>query len=289
MTSYEERIREARPHLSPSLRRLADYLLDSYIQVSFLTATELAHTLDLDPATVVRFSQRVGYPGYPELQREIRDKVRRELLTERETDESTPSAAAESALQEAAHHLELVRRSFPYDAAEALLKLLDEAQRVILLAEGPALPPAQVLTGWLQAAGYTVQLVGGSPADLGRAIAGAASGDLALALEVTEETPFVGRALAEARRAGTATAAIVSAASSEVALHADVVVTTHSPSDPALRQLALSACIYALSQMLASARPGRFQKGAERARELSRLLSANGPARERRLGRPKRS
>ena len=78
--TYEERIRRERPEMSKSFARLADFLLDSYIEASFMTASELAHALNLDAATVVRFSQHLGYKGYPELLREIRDKVRRDLL-----------------------------------------------------------------------------------------------------------------------------------------------------------------------------------------------------------------
>ena len=65
MSTYEERIREVRRGLSPSFARLADFLLDSFAEASFLTATELAHSLDLDPATVVRFAQKTGLPGIP--------------------------------------------------------------------------------------------------------------------------------------------------------------------------------------------------------------------------------
>ena len=80
MQNYEERIREIRSDLSPSFEVLANFLLDSYSSASFLTATELAYSLDLDPATVVRFAQKLGYAGYPELQREIQQRVKDELL-----------------------------------------------------------------------------------------------------------------------------------------------------------------------------------------------------------------
>ena len=83
MQNYEERIREIRSDLSPSFEVLANFLLDSYASASFLTATELAYSLDLDPATVVRFAQKLGYAGYPELQSEIQQRVKDELLTGR--------------------------------------------------------------------------------------------------------------------------------------------------------------------------------------------------------------
>ena len=78
--SYENRIRENRQKMSKSFARLADYLLDHYVQAALMTATELAHQVDVDAATVVRFAQRLGYGGFPELQNEIKDKVKRDLL-----------------------------------------------------------------------------------------------------------------------------------------------------------------------------------------------------------------
>src|SRR4030066_90773 len=77
---YEDRIRRERPTMSKSFAKLADYLLDSYVEAAFMTASELAHALNLDAATVVRFSQHLGYDGFPQLQREIRDKVKDDLL-----------------------------------------------------------------------------------------------------------------------------------------------------------------------------------------------------------------
>jgi DNA-binding MurR/RpiR family transcriptional regulator len=53
--------------MSKSFARLADFLLDSYVEASFMTASELAQELNLDAATVVRFSQQLGYSGYPKL------------------------------------------------------------------------------------------------------------------------------------------------------------------------------------------------------------------------------
>lgn len=279
MSSYEDRIREARPKLSPSLRRLADFLLDSPIQAAFLTATELAHSLDIDPATVVRFAQKMDYPGYPQLQREIRDKVRLELLADRRSPADSPAAAAEAALADVVRHLELVRRTFSLDAATKLLAAFDEVERVILLADSAALPPARTLAGWLEAGGYTVHLAGGGPADLARALTGARKGDLVLAIQAVEETPFLPRALAEARGNRIATAALVAIPSLEITRHADILLAPHASADPSLGPVSLSAMVYALISMLVQARPGRFRAAAERIGTLTqRLLEPDSAA-----------
>jgi len=77
--SYEEKIRQEAPKMSRSFIHLADFLLNSYIDASLMTANEIATILNLDAATVVRFAQSLGYSGFPQLQREIQDRVKRDL------------------------------------------------------------------------------------------------------------------------------------------------------------------------------------------------------------------
>jgi len=272
MVTYETRIREARPGLSPSFLRLADFLLDSYAQAAFLTATELAHILDVDPATVVRFSQHLGYRGYPELQREVRTKVKNELLVERKAEPGTAAEAALNALLEVERGLELARRGFPMEAAEGLIIALDEAERVIVMAEGLATPPARSLAAWLESVGYTIHLTGGSPPDLARAVAGIRAGDFALAVVVLEETDFIARALAEAKAAGARTGAITAKPSSEAARHADLILTSHANPESGVGQILVECMVYALIQMLIKARPGRFEKTFDRVRKLTQSM-----------------
>jgi DNA-binding MurR/RpiR family transcriptional regulator len=271
--AYHERIRSMRPSFSPSFNRLADYLLDSYPEAAFLTATELAHSLDLDAATVVRFAQKLGYPGYPDLQREIRQRVRDKLLVPAQVEAGSEAEAAAVALRELQQALEMTRRSFSFEAAHALITALDESERVILLAEGAAQGPARSLAGWLESAGYSVHLANGSVSDLARALAGARRGDLAMAIEVDGESPFLTRALNGAQHLGVRTAALVTAPSSPAARHADIVLAAQASPHPAAGQVLIEALIYALVHMLIRARPGRFGQVTQRIEQLtSRLI-----------------
>ncbi len=272
--SYEERIRQARQQLSPSFIRLADFLLDSYTHAAFLTATELAHKLDVDPATVVRFAQRLGYAGYPQLQREIRQRVRRELLDERPAQDG--EHPAEAALAEVTRAMELTRRGFDKKDAQRFINALDKATRIVVLAEGMALPAAQSLVCWLEAAGYTIHLARSGPADLARAVVGVRKGDLVIALEAAQETQLIARALQEARAAKASTAAIVTAPSARAARHAELVLATHASSDSGMGQVMLQAIVYALVRMLAEVRPGRFGEVDARVRAMARRLASGG-------------
>jgi DNA-binding MurR/RpiR family transcriptional regulator len=271
-TAYNERIRSMRPSFSPSFNRLADYLLDSYSEAAFLTATELAHSLDLDAATVVRFAQKLGYPGYPDLQREIRQRVRDKLLVPAQVEAGSEAEAGAVALRELQQALEMTRRSFSFEAAHSLITALDESGRVIVLAEGAAQGPARSLAGWLESAGYSVHLANGSVSDLARALAGARRGDLAIAIEVDSESPFLTRALNNAQRQGVRTAALVTAPSAPAARHADIVLAAQASPHPAAGQVLIEALIYALVHMLIRARPGRFGQVTQRIEQLTTHL-----------------
>ena len=276
MPTYEERIRAIRSDLSPSFAVLADFLLDSYIHAAFLSATELAHSLDVDPATVVRFAQRLNYPGYPELQREIRDRVREEVLSGRQVEPNSPAEAADRAMGEIARHLELTRLSFPIETAERLVTALDEAERVIILAEGLASGPARSLAGWLEGAGYTVQLAVGGLSEMSRALAGGRKHDLAVAIEVVHETPVISRALAEAGRLGLRTAAITAAPAAPSTNHAELVISGHASLEPGVGQVIVETLIHALVSVLKRDRPGLFAKIEGKVGELNRRIGGSG-------------
>jgi len=73
---FQDRIRANYDGLTPGFRKLADYIMNSTLDVAFLTATELSRSVGVDPATVVRFAQELGYSGFRELSREIKRYVR---------------------------------------------------------------------------------------------------------------------------------------------------------------------------------------------------------------------
>lgn len=273
MKSYVERIRNVRNDLSPSFERLAEFLLDSYAQAALLTATELGHTLDIDTATVVRFAQHLGYKGYPELQSEIRDKLKREFLGVSVLEPKSAAEAADVSFSEIAQSLDLTRKIFSLEQAEALIIALDEAQRVILLAEGLALGPARNLGACLEAAGYNIHISGGSLSDLARALVGARKGDLVIVIDVDGETPHLSEAIAEAKSMGVKTAAIVSSPSSPAAQFTDLHLAAYKSPQSGVDQIMVEAIIYAFMRMLYRARPGLFENIEERIARIKRTLA----------------
>jgi DNA-binding MurR/RpiR family transcriptional regulator len=62
---------------SRSQKDVAQYVVDHLDEVAFHTAEELARRASTSSSTVVRFSQALGFEGFPELQAAARDEYRR--------------------------------------------------------------------------------------------------------------------------------------------------------------------------------------------------------------------
>jgi RpiR family murPQ operon transcriptional repressor len=269
--SYEDRIRQERTGMSKSFARLADYLLDSYIEASFMTASELAHELNLDAATVVRFSQHLGYKGYPELLREIREKVKYDLLMrpqQAEQPESVPGVT-NSAMQSLIRELEQTRISLDTEAVTRLVDEMGRARRIVVLAEAPAQPAAYNLVYFLEQGGFAIFIARPGVSDLARTIHTASSQDLFLAIDVVGQSPYIARSLSEAQLRGIPTAAIVGAASLASARSADVVLAAQERPTVGVGMIVIGAIIYVLVETLRWRFADRFAGAEQAISELS--------------------
>lgn len=249
---YEDRIRQERPKMSKSFAKLADFLLDSYVEASFMTASELAQALNLDAATVVRFSQQLGYGGYPKLQREIREKVKNDLLIrpqQAQETESIPGIVAET-MRELVRAIEQVRITLDTDQMNQLVEAIGQSRRIIILAESPAQPAAYNLVYFLEQGGFSVYTARAGVTDLARTVHTATAQDVLISIDISGQSAYIARALREAQTKGITTAAIVGAGSIPSARAAGIVL--EAPAHPSLGVgiVAVEAIIYALTQSL---------------------------------------
>ena len=75
--SLSEYIQARFDEFSRSQKDVAQYIVDHLDEVAFQTAEELARRANTSSSTVVRFSQALGFEGYPELQQSAREEYRR--------------------------------------------------------------------------------------------------------------------------------------------------------------------------------------------------------------------
>ena len=72
--SLSKYIRARYEECSRSQKDVAQYIVDHLDEAAFQTAEELARRANTSSSTVVRFSQALGFEGFPELQQAAREE-----------------------------------------------------------------------------------------------------------------------------------------------------------------------------------------------------------------------
>ena len=67
--------------MSKGHKRIADYVINNYDKVIFMTAAKLAAIVDVSESTVVRFANSIGFDGYPDFQYNLQEDVKSKLTT----------------------------------------------------------------------------------------------------------------------------------------------------------------------------------------------------------------
>lgn len=75
--TLSEYIQDRYDDFSRSQKDVAQYIVDHLDEAAFQTAEQLAKRANTSSSTVVRFSQALGFEGYPELQQAAREEYRR--------------------------------------------------------------------------------------------------------------------------------------------------------------------------------------------------------------------
>ncbi|MCW5878403.1 MAG: MurR/RpiR family transcriptional regulator [Anaerolineales bacterium] len=250
--TYAERIRAARPGLSKSFQRLADYILDSYVHAALMTASELAHAVDVDSATVVRFAQALSYSGFPELQAEIKARVIQDLMLrpkESVKPDSLP-ALTDTAFKDLSETMERRRRMLDPEPLEQLLTALKSAERVLVLADSQGQFILGELARLLRAVGMVCLPLPSDEHSLAASLAAVLPSDFLFIIDMTDQGETIPAALAWAKTAGLPSAALVGSASFAAAQRASIVIEVQSQEQSDNAPVVLSAMVYTIGRAL---------------------------------------
>ncbi len=77
--AFFDRIAKAYPALSAKKKRVADFILDDYKKISLMTAKDIALQCDVSEPTIIRFAVSLGFSGYLEFARHVKDMVQIKL------------------------------------------------------------------------------------------------------------------------------------------------------------------------------------------------------------------
>ena len=241
---------------SRSQKDVAQYIVDHLDEAAFHTAEELARRASTSSSTVVRFSQALGFEGFPELQGAAREEYRRAHVAVGAPGASTAAAPLFSLDQSefetalAADHVnveETARKSSRSDV-EAAIDLIASTPRVLIAGTDQMAFFASYMRHLLALLDLRAEIVA-SPSQeaLGR-LSRIDDTTLVVGLSAGRPHPLVVRAMKLARHRKARTVAITDATLSEVAKLAQIRLYYSSNSPAFVRShTALLAMIQALA------------------------------------------
>ena len=241
---------------SRSQKDVAQYIVDHLDEAAFQTAEELARRANTSSSTVVRFSQALGFEGFPELQGQAREEYRRRVaagLT------GTPAASAEPLFSldqnefetaVAADHVnvEETARKISRSDIEAAIDAIAGARRVLIAGTDQMAFFASYLRHLLMLLDLQADIVASPSQEALSRLGRIDDSMLVVGLSAGRPHPLVVRAMKLARHRKAGTIAITDATLSEVAKLAQIRLYYSSNSPAYVRShTALLSMIQALA------------------------------------------
>ncbi len=183
---FREKMQEKYDELTPSFRKLADFVLQNQLDAAFMTATELANRLNVDAATVVRFAQELGYTGFRELSKEIQQVVRSELKASytADLDADEDLQLFRSLLGNEKHNLELAQDRLS-EQVDTLIPALLDAGQIWVVGQGLCVHLAGLCAGALREIGLPAVSIATDPLEAATNLKGVGEDDLILGFSLT--------------------------------------------------------------------------------------------------------
>ena len=249
-------ISERFDEFSRSQKDVARYIVDHLDEAAFLTAEELARRASTSSSTVVRFSQALGFDGYPELQQAAIEEYRTAAAGEGETTTNTQSGSLfdfdhsefEASLGADHANLEETARSLTREQIEASVAALATAQRVVIVGVDQMAFFASYLRHMLSLLDIRAEIVASTGGESLQRLGRIDEDTLVIALSAGRAHPLLMRAMKLALHRRARTLSISDATLSEVGEHAELTLyySSNSPSF-ARSNTALMALVQALA------------------------------------------
>jgi DNA-binding MurR/RpiR family transcriptional regulator len=234
LKSLSDYIQERFDEFSRSQKDVARYIVDHLDEAAFLTAEELARRASTSSSTVVRFSQALGFEGYPELQQAAIEEYRTTIAGAAAGGAlfSFDHSELEGSLSADYSNLEETARKLTPEQVDASVAALAEAQRVVIVGVDQMAFFASYLRHTLSLLDIRAEIVASTGGESLQRLGRIDENTLVITLSSGRAHPLLLRAMKLALHRGARTLAISDATMSEVGEHAELTLyfSANSPS-----------------------------------------------------------
>jgi len=236
LKSLSDYIQERFDEFSRSQKDVARYIVDHLDEAAFLTAEELARRASTSSSTVVRFSQALGFEGYPELQQAAIEEYRTTIAAASASNGgalfSFDHSELEGSLSADYSNLEETARKLTPEQVDAAVSALATAQRIVIVGVDQMAFFASYLRHTLSLLDIRSEIVASTGGESLQRLGRIDDETLVITLSAGRAHPLLLRAMKLALHRGARTLAISDATMSEVGEHAELTLyfSSNSPS-----------------------------------------------------------
>lgn len=152
--SLKTLILERQPELPKRLSQVAVFALDNPEDMAFGTAASIAEKSGVQPSTLVRFAQAIGYEGFSDLQDVFRERLRERGTSYEDRLETIMSKAGDAGINQiysgviaaAGASVDALIERVPAQAFERAVSILAKADTIYLLAQRRSFPVTTYLS-----------------------------------------------------------------------------------------------------------------------------------------------
>lgn len=136
--AFIQHILDKQDNYTKIYRKLANYVLNNFVDVAFMTAQQWAVNVETSEVSVIRFVRFLGYKGYPEFSENVRQIIRNEMTMVNYAELSfnkryeTDNLLMDIIKAEEQNFNELIAKYSP-QTMEKVLDLLYSAERIIII------------------------------------------------------------------------------------------------------------------------------------------------------------
>jgi len=218
---------------SKGQKAIARYILNHYEKAAYMTASILGEATGLSESTVVRFAFELGFDGYPDMQRALREAVKIKLTTVQRV-ELTNSIIGEGDLLDTVltADSEKIRRTLSEIDAEAFERAVDKiisARNIYII----GVRSSAFLAGFLN---YNLRMIFDnvrfiqttSGSEMFEQIINIGKGDVMIAISFPRYSKRIINAVEFARQKGADVVALTDGEGSPIASYANELLPAHS-------------------------------------------------------------
>lgn len=188
--SLFEKIQNAILHLSDAKKNVGYYLMENWLEAAFLPASRVARKAKVSESVVVRFSQDLGYTGFPDLQKDLQEILKSRLINPNAITNPNPedSHDADDEVRKvydvSLTNLDNVFTKNTIQSFHEVIQYITNAKKILILARKNSYGPAYMLHVHINEVFSKSQVMDGESVEILDVMKGLTEEDLAIFISI---------------------------------------------------------------------------------------------------------